>query len=97
MIPMLLGLLDVIGHTAAIWMFNRPAPYTPGLATAALLMFPLSVYGIRYGIMNNLVTPTDFVFSIMSMFAILMVSQMIVAESSGMNYLDFLQNVKSTL
>lgn len=97
MIPMLLGLLEVIGHTAAIWMFNRPVPYTPGLATAALLMFPLSVYGIRYGIKNNLVKPTDFVFSIMSMFAILMISQMIVVESSGMNYLDFLQNIKSTL
>jgi Protein of unknown function with HXXEE motif len=97
MVPMVLGVVEVIAHTAGIWMFDRPIPYTPGLATAVCLLLPVSIYSIRYAIKNKLMRPIDWLFVFLYMLFSLAVAQQIVVRSSGMSYLEFLKNVRESI
>jgi hypothetical protein len=62
MVPMVLGVFELVAHTAGIWMFDRAVPYAPGLATALCLLFPVSVYSIHYAVKNKLMRPIDWLF-----------------------------------
>ncbi len=97
MVPMLLGVLEVVAHTAAIKMFDMDIPYSPGLVTAVLLMLPVSIYSINYAIKNKLMRPVDWVFSSLYMIFGLLIGQQIVVRSSGMDYFEFLANVRKSL
>lgn len=97
MVPMVLGVLELVAHTAGIWMFDRKIPYTPGLATAACLLFPVGVYSIRYAVKNKLMRPIDWLFVFLYMLFCLGIAQQIVVRSSGMSYLEFLDNVRKSL
>ncbi|MFC5835301.1 HXXEE domain-containing protein [Nonomuraea insulae] len=44
--PMMLGILEAVAHTAAIKMFGLKRFYSPGLATAGLVLLPLSLFTI---------------------------------------------------
>jgi hypothetical protein len=98
MVPMLLGILEVIAHTvAAFTMSDTAFPYSPGLVTAVVLLFPVSVYTIRDAIRNRLMRPIAWLFSCLWMLAGLLTAQAIVVTSSGMPYSEFLRNVRNAM
>jgi hypothetical protein len=98
MVPMLLGVMELLAHTvAAFTMSDTRIPYSPGLVSAVVLLFPVSVYGILYAIKNNLMRPKDWLFSFLVMIAGLMAAQMIVVRSTGMPYPEFLRNVRRAI
>jgi hypothetical protein len=97
MAPMVLGVFELVAHTAGIWMFDRPVPYTPGLATAACLLAPVGVYSIRYAIKNKLMRGIDWMFVFLYMLLSVAIAQQIVVRSTGMSYLEFLKNVRKAL
>jgi len=97
MVPMVLGVVELIAHTAGIWLFDRPVPYTPGLATAAFLLAPVGVYGIRHAVKNRLLHRLDWFFVVLYMLFAVGVAQQIVVRSTGMSYLEFLRNVRKAL
>jgi hypothetical protein len=97
MVPMVLGIFELVAHTAGIWMFDREIPYTPGLATAACLLFPTGVYSIRYAIKNKLLRPIDWLFVFLYMLFCLGIAQQVVVRSSGMSYMEFLDNVRKSI
>jgi hypothetical protein len=97
MVPMVLGIFELVAHTAGIWMFDRAIPYTPGLATAVGLLFPVGAYSIYYAVTNRLMRPIDWLFVFLYMLFIVGVGQQIVVRSSGMSYFEFLVNVRKSL
>jgi hypothetical protein len=97
MAPMVLGVFELVAHTAAIWMFDRPTPYTPGLATAACLLFPVGAYSIYYAVKNGLMRRIDWLFVFLYMLLCVGIAQQIVVRSSGMSYVEFLTNVRKSL
>lgn len=97
MVPMVLGVFELVAHAAGIWMFDRSIPYTPGLATAACLLFPVGAYAIWYAIRNKLMRPIDWLFVFLYMLLCVGAAQQSVVRSSGMSYLEFLINVRKSL
>ncbi|WP_164844718.1 HXXEE domain-containing protein [Brucella pituitosa] len=97
MVPMVLGVLEFVTHTAAIWMFDRPMPYTPGLVTATLLLMPVGVYSITYAVRQHLLRPVSWLLVPLYMLVSVLVAQMVVVSSSGMDYRQFLNNAKGAL
>lgn len=95
--PMMLGILEVIMHTAMIRMFHLKRPYSPGLATAVFLLLPISLYSMIYAVYHNLVAPSDWLFAFLYMAFGLVIAQQIVIRGSGMKYMDFLRNVRKAL
>ena len=51
---MMLGFMEVVMHTAMIRMFRLPHFYSPGLATAVMLLLPVSLYTFVYVIRHDL-------------------------------------------
>jgi len=97
MAPMLLGILEVIGHFGAIKMFNLPRFYSPGLMSAVVVMLPISIYTIIYAVQNNLMQPVNWLFSLIYMVVGVMIAQQIVVRMNGMKYTDFLKKVRATI
>ena len=97
MAPMLLGILEVIGHLGAIKMFNLPRFYSPGLVSAVVVMLPISIYTIVHVAQNNLMQPVYWLFSLIYMVVGVMIAQQIVVRMNGMKYTDFLKKVRATI
>jgi len=97
MAAMMLGILEVVAHTAAIWMFGLEHFYSPGLATAAFVLMPVSIYGIAYAVRQKLMSPRAWLFAFLYMLGTLMLAQQIVVRSSGMEYSEFLRNVRAAI
>jgi hypothetical protein len=89
--------MEVIMHVAMIKMFRMPHPYSPGLVTAALVLFPISMFTFVYVVQQDLVPPSYWLFAVLYMLALLSVGQQIVIRASGMRYKDFLRNVRAAL
>ena len=97
MAALLLGVLEVFAHLAAIRMYDKSKYYSPGLVTAVVVLLPISVYAILYVSENDLIGTIDWLYSILYMFGSLMFAQQLVVRMSGMKYSDFLKNVKGAL
>ncbi|WMT73480.1 HXXEE domain-containing protein [Bradyrhizobium sp. Ash2021] len=95
MASLLLGILEAIAHTAAIWMFKLDKLYSPGLVTALFVLLPLSLYGISYAVRNSLMTRGKWALSFLYMFGSLLLAQQLAVRASGMPYSEFLRNIKS--
>lgn len=94
--PMLLGILEVVAHTAAIKMFGRRY-YSPGLATAVVVLLPISIYTIRYVQLTEHPGVATWAGAFLYMAVGLLIAQRIVINASGMSYRAFLCNVRSRL
>jgi hypothetical protein len=94
--PLLLGILETLAHLAAIRISDRRF-YSPGLVTAAVLMPPLSIYGITYAVHNNLLQPVQWLLCLFYMLVALLIAQQIVVRASGMKYSEFLKNARGAL
>jgi len=97
MAPMMLGILEVVAHLAAIKMFKLKRFYSPGLVTAVVVLLPISIYTIVYAAQHNLMPPVSWLFSFIYMAIGLLSAQQIVVRTSGMKYTEFLKNVRGTL
>lgn len=97
MAPMLLGILEVVAHLAAIRMFKLKKFYSPGLVTSLVVLLPISAYTIIYAVQNNQMQPIEWLYSLAFMAISLLIAQQIVVRMSGMKYTDFLKNVKATI
>ncbi|WP_426528843.1 HXXEE domain-containing protein [Bradyrhizobium sp. McL0615] len=96
MSAMMLGIMEAIMHTAMIRMF-RLRYYSPGLVTAVLVLFPISLYAFVYVIRENLLSPVSWLFAFLYMLFGLAIAQQIVIRGSGMKYMDFLRTVRTAL
>jgi hypothetical protein len=90
------GFLEALAHIAAAAIMLR-RPYSPGTATALLVLLPISVLGIAYVIRHDLMTPRSWVFAFLYMLSSLMLAQQAVVRASGMKYAEFLRNVRGAL
>jgi hypothetical protein len=97
MAPMMLGNLEVVAHTGAIWMFHLESFYSPGLATAVFVLMPVSIYGIAYAVGHRLMSPRLWLFAFIYMLGALVLAQQIVVRASGMDYSEFLRNMRATI
>jgi hypothetical protein len=93
--PMLLGVLEAVGHTAIIRVFHLGRPYSPGLATALLVLLPISIYSMTYVVGHHLATPLDWHAAVLYMAAGLVLAQWTVVTASGMKYTEFLRRART--
>jgi hypothetical protein len=94
---MMLGIMEVIMHTAMIRMFRLPHFYSPGLATAYVLLLPISLYTLIFVIPPDLRQPLPLFLSFLCMVVVLVGAQQIVIRTSGVRYSDFLKNVRAAM
>jgi hypothetical protein len=96
---MLLGVLEVIAHSAAIKMFRLKQPYSSGLVTAVVVLLPISIYRIVCcgTARSNLMSWVSWLLSFFYMMGTLMLAQQIVLWACDMKYSDFLRNVRATI
>jgi hypothetical protein len=97
MASMMLGMMEVIMHTAMIRMFRLKHFYSPGLATAFVVLLPISLYTFAYVIQHHLVQPYAWALAFGYMLLGLVLAQQIVIRTSGMSYAAFLGNVRAAL
>ena len=97
MATMMLGVLEAIMHLAMIKMFRLPRFYSPGLATAVVVLLPISIYGLAYAVRHDLMQPHSWLFAFLYMLFGLIVAQQVVIRASGVKYTDFLRNVRAAL
>ena len=96
MAAMILGVMEAIMHVAMIRMFRLPHFYSPGLATAIVLLLPISLYTFAYVIRHDLMQPL-WLFAFLYMLFGLVVAQQIVIRASVVKYSDFLENVRAAI
>jgi len=92
-----LGYVEVFAHLVAIKMFKKDKPYTPGMATALVVLLPIAVYTTWYLVANALMAPLSWLFSIACLLVCVAVAQQVVVRTSGMKYSVFLKNVQGAL
>ncbi|MBX5204683.1 HXXEE domain-containing protein [Rhizobium sp. NZLR1] len=97
MSSMMLGIMEVVMHTAMIRMFRMKHFYSPGLVTAAFVLFPISLYTFIYVIQHDLMRPLWWLFSFLYMLFGLMIAQQVVIRASGVKYADFLKTVRAAI
>jgi hypothetical protein len=97
MATMMLGIMEAVMHIAMIRMFKLPYFYSPGLATAVLLLLPISIYTFTYAIRNDLMQPLSWLLAFLYMLLGLVVAQQMVIGMRGMKYTDFLKSVQAAL
>ncbi|HBC1012794.1 TPA: HXXEE domain-containing protein [Escherichia coli] len=79
--PMLLGVLEVIAHIAAIKMFGK-SYYSPGLFTAVVVLMPLSVFTLHYIVTHHIARTADWVMALVYMIVGLLLAQRLVITAS---------------
>jgi hypothetical protein len=97
MASMVLGVLEAVAHTAEIKLFRLKHYYSPGLATAIVLLLPISIFGITYAVRHDLMQPWEWVYSLLYMVVGFAIAQGTVVRMSGLKYIEFLKRVRSTL
>lgn len=97
MAAMMLGVMEAVMHTAMIKMFRMKHFYSPGLATALVMLLPTSLFAFAYVIRSHLMRPYAWPLAFLYMLFGLMVAQQIVIRASGMKYADFLKRVRRAL
>ena len=95
-VPLLLGILEPLAHLAAIRMSDTRF-YSPGLATAVVLLLPTALYGIVYVAQYDLLYPIEWVLCVVYLLVALLVAQQVVVRASGMKYSEFLKNARGAL
>jgi hypothetical protein len=95
--PIIIGILEVTAHLAAIKMFGFKGFYSPGLITAAFVLLPIAIFGIAYSNIHHMVQPIEWLYAFIYVLGSLMLAQQVVVRMSGMKYSDFLKNVRDTL
>ena len=94
---MMLGIMEAIMHLAMIRMFRLKHFYSPGLATALVLLLPISLYTFAYVIQHHIMQPAFWLFAFLYMLFGLVVAQQIVIRAGGVKYTDFLKNVRAAI
>ena len=84
-------------HVAMIKMFHFKRFYSPGLATALVVLLPISIYTFAYVIEHKVMQPNAWLYAFLYMLFGLGVAQQIVIRASGVKYTDFLKNVRAAL
>lgn len=97
MASMVLGVLEAVAHMALIKLFRLKRFYSPGMATAIVLLLPIAIFGITYSVRHDLIRPWEWAYSVLYMAFGLGIAQGTVVRMSGLKYTDFLKRVRSSL
>ncbi len=97
MASMVLGVLEAIAHTAEIKLFRCKHFYSPGLATAMVLLLPIAIFGITYAVRHDLIRPWQWAYSVVYMVIGFAIAQGSVVRMSGLKYSEFLRKVRSVI
>lgn len=91
---MVLGILEMASHIAAIRMEKKGKSYTAGMVTAFTILPALSIYGFYYIISNKLMRPAGWgwLYAVLNLLIPLLVAQNIAVRSMGVNYKEFMKN-----
>ena len=92
-----LGFVESFAHIVAIRMFRKRRPYTPGMASALVVLLPISIYTSWYLVTNDLMRPASWACAIVYLLACVAVAQQVVVRTSGMKDSEFLGNVHKAL
>jgi Protein of unknown function with HXXEE motif len=95
MAPMYLGLFEAFIHTVGIKLTRRPRPYTPGMATALLLLLPISIVGIVHAVSIHLLAAWEWPVALIYMVAGFAVMQATLLHSVGLTYPMAIKNLRS--
>lgn len=93
---MLIGVIEVLMHLIAARV-NPKKFYSPGMITAILIQFPVSLYGFYYLFSNDLIRSIYWIYALLFLFIPLFGAQATVVISSGMNYKDFMGGAMKSL
>jgi hypothetical protein len=93
MAPMFLGLFEAFIHTVGIKITHRHHPYTPGMATAVVLMLPIAVVGIAHAISTDLLHWWEWPVALIYMFAGFAIMQASIIHSVGLTYPDMIKRL----
>ena len=94
---MMLGLIELIAHIAAIRMNKTGRFYTPGMITAFTALPLISIYGFYYLLSHDLMAPIYWLFAFLNLFIPLICAQVISVKSMGVKYGDFIKNVRGSM
>lgn len=91
---MVLGILEMVSHIAAIRMEKKGKSYTAGMVTAFSILPVLSIYGFFYIISNKLMQPAGWgwLYAVLNLLIPLLAAQNIAVRSMGVNYNEFMKN-----
>jgi hypothetical protein len=67
------------------------------MATALIVLLPISIVGITYVVRNDLMRPWEWAYSLLYMVSGFAIMQGTVVRMSGMKYLEFLKRGRSKL
>ena len=94
---MVLGLIELFAHIAAIRMNKNGRFYTAGMVTAFTVLPLISIYGFYYLVSNGLMAPVHWLFAFLNLFIPLICAQVISVKSMGVKYGDFMKNVRASM
>jgi hypothetical protein len=95
MTPMYLGPFEAFVHTVGIKLTHRPHPYTPGMATALILLLPISIVGIVHAVSIDLLAPWEWPVAFVYMAAGFAIMQATILHSVGLTYPQAVRNLRS--
>lgn len=94
---MVLGILELFAHIAAIRMNKSGHFYTSGMATAFTILPVISIYGFYYIISHSLMEPVGWLFAVLNLMVPLIIMQFISVKSMGANYREFIKNAFASM
>jgi len=92
-----LGYIESFAHIAAIKIFDKKKPYTPGMVSALIVLLPISIYTTIYLVRHSLMAPWAWLCSVAYLVVCIVIAQQIVVRSSGMKYSEFIGNIRKAV
>ncbi|MFW9942865.1 MAG: HXXEE domain-containing protein [Candidatus Thorarchaeota archaeon] len=92
--PMILGLIEMVMHSAGIKIFHLKKPYTPGLISA-ILMGIISILAIAYLTLNIVTTPLDWIVGILYTVIVFAFMEIMVFSLNGINPKEMIKNFRT--
>jgi hypothetical protein len=94
---MVLGILEMLSHVAAIRMSGGKKFNPAGLITAFTILPGLSIYGFYYMIGSHLMQPIWWLYAFLNLFIPLVFAQILSVKALGVNYRQFIKNAFSSI
>lgn len=93
---MLIGVIEIFAHFAAARV-NPNKFYSPGMFSAIIVQFPVSVYGFYYMIYNDMIRGIYWLYAALFIFVALFGLQAIIVKSNGQKYFEFINNARKAM
>lgn len=94
--PMFIGIIEIFAHFAAARV-NPKKFYSPGMFSAIIVQFPVSIYGFYYMISNHMIRGIYWLYAALFLFIVLFGLQALIVKSNGQSYFEFMNNARKSM